>query len=116
MDDLKLGLLLSAAGKRTRAYFGGHDAEVEWGSDVRGIIGVLRKNMFAMLGFRAWMSALVLMWLLVPWGLAIVGPFTGSPAGFEERLAGAESYLVDDEGTLYRYQPRAAVLREVEAA
>jgi hypothetical protein len=31
---------------------------------------------------------------------------------------GAESYLVDDEGTLYRYQPRAAaaVLREVEAA
>lgn len=31
---------------------------------------------------------------------------------------GAESYLVDDEGTLYRYQPRAAaaVLREVVAA
>lgn len=29
---------------------------------------------------------------------------------------GAESYLVDDEGTLYRYQPRAAVLREVTAA
>jgi signal peptidase I len=31
---------------------------------------------------------------------------------------GAESYLVDDEGTLYRYQPRAAaaVLREVAAA
>jgi signal peptidase I len=29
---------------------------------------------------------------------------------------GAESYLVDDEGTLYRYQPRAAaVLREVAA-
>jgi signal peptidase I len=30
---------------------------------------------------------------------------------------GAESYLVDDEGTLYRYQPRAAaVLREAAAA
>ncbi len=29
---------------------------------------------------------------------------------------GAESYLVDDEGTLYRYQPRPVVLREVEAA
>jgi signal peptidase I len=29
---------------------------------------------------------------------------------------GAESYLVDDEGTLYRYQPRPAVLREVAAA
>lgn len=31
---------------------------------------------------------------------------------------GAESYLVDDEGTLYRYQPRAAAvaLREVAAA
>src|SRR5687767_4798609 len=35
VDDIKLGLLLHRAGKRTRAFLGGPDAECHWGTTVR---------------------------------------------------------------------------------
>src|SRR6266568_8577119 len=47
LDDVKLGLLLSRAGKRTRAFIGSADAECHWGTTVSAMINVMEKNYFA---------------------------------------------------------------------
>lgn len=82
VDDLKLGLLLAAAGKRSRAYSGVHDVEVEWGGTVPGIVAVLRKNAFAIVGFNPLLAALALLLVAGPWALALLGPLTGTLPGF----------------------------------
>ena len=47
VDDLRLGLLLRRAGKRTRGFLGGDDAECHWGTTVRGMVKIMEKNYFA---------------------------------------------------------------------
>ena len=52
LDDVKLGLLLHRAGKRTRAFIGGDDVECHWGTTVPGMIKIMEKNYFAAADFR----------------------------------------------------------------
>ena len=61
VDDLRLGLLLRRAGKRTRGFIGGDDAECHWGTTVRGMVKIMEKNYFAADGLpgrgRPWRRA-----------------------------------------------------------
>jgi hypothetical protein len=52
VDDMKLGLLLRRAGKRTRAYLGGDDVECDWGATAWGTVRIMEKNYFAALDYR----------------------------------------------------------------
>jgi glycosyltransferase involved in cell wall biosynthesis len=81
LDDVKLGLLVRRAGKRTRAFIGGADVECHWGSTLFEMIKIMEKNYFAALEYRV--GAAVMLGVVGPvvWGLSIVGPFTGNSAG-----------------------------------
>jgi hypothetical protein len=52
LDDVKLGLLLRRAGKRTRAFIGGDDVECHWGATAPDMVKVMEKNYFAALEYR----------------------------------------------------------------
>src|SRR5437762_8983591 len=52
LDDVKLGLLLRRAGKRTRAFLGADDVECHWGTSVWSMIMIMEKNYFATLEYR----------------------------------------------------------------
>src|SRR6185436_11101474 len=52
LDDVKLGLLLRRAGKRTRAFIGGDDVECHWGTTAWGTVKIMEKNYFATVDYR----------------------------------------------------------------
>jgi glycosyltransferase involved in cell wall biosynthesis len=52
LDDVKLGLLLVRAGKRTRACLGVNDVECHWGTSVWSMVKLIEKNSFATIDFR----------------------------------------------------------------
>jgi hypothetical protein len=87
VDDIKLGLLLQRAGKRTRAFIGGDDAECHWGTSVPDLFRVMEKNYFAAVDYMVapiaagtvMMAALVCVCLFVLW--------TGTPAGIAAGIA-----------------------------
>jgi glycosyltransferase involved in cell wall biosynthesis len=87
LDDVKLGLLLRRAGKRTRAFLGGDDVECHWGTTVGAMIKIMEKNYFACVEYR--FSAALALGIGGPllWCIAIVGPFTGTIAGVCAALA-----------------------------
>ena len=87
LDDVKFGLLLRRAGHRTRAFLGGSDVECHWGTTVRDMIQIMEKNYFAALEYRT--SAALILGLGAPlvWLGAVIGPFTGTPAGAAAGLA-----------------------------
>jgi len=87
VDDMKLGLLLRRAGKRTRAFIGGDDVECHWGTTVRSLIKVLEKNCFAAIDFRLWVVWLGGLFALLVMCAAAIGPLTGTPAGLAAGLA-----------------------------
>lgn len=81
LDDLRLGLLLRRAGKRTRAFLGVDDVECHWGATVGGMIKIMEKNYFAVTDFQwplvaAGSVAVILVLLKV-----IAGLFSGTVAG-----------------------------------
>jgi len=86
-DDMKLGLLLSRAGRRTRAYWGGHDMEVEWAATAGQLVRAIEKNIFAMLRFSVPLVLLAVGINFFLWGGALLGPLTGRPAGIAAGLA-----------------------------
>jgi glycosyltransferase involved in cell wall biosynthesis len=59
VDDVKLGLLLRRAGKRTRAFLAGDDVECHWGTTAWGMVKIMEKNYFAAVDYR--------------WGLVLAG-------------------------------------------
>jgi hypothetical protein len=81
LDDVRLGLLLRRAGKRTRGYIGGSDTECHWGTTVGGMIQVMEKNYFAAMDFRLAVALAAGLGGMLFWCIAIVGLFTGSTAG-----------------------------------
>jgi glycosyltransferase involved in cell wall biosynthesis len=87
VDDMKLGLLLQRAGKRTRGFLGGDDVEAHWGDSAFSIIKILEKNYFAALEYRTSLvvvgaSAMIFFSVVVTLGL-----FSGTPAGFAAALS-----------------------------
>jgi glycosyltransferase involved in cell wall biosynthesis len=87
LDDVRLGLLLRRAGKRTRGFIGGDDVECHWGTTVRGMIQIMEKNYFAAMDFRLPTALAASLGGVLLWCFAIVGPFTGIAAGLAAGLA-----------------------------
>ena len=87
VDDMKLGLLLHRAGKRTRAFLGGADVECHWGTTVPRMIKIMEKNYFAAVDFRlAPVMAGATVFTLM-FGTSIIGLWTGTAAGIAAGLA-----------------------------
>ncbi len=87
VDDLKLGLLLSRAGKRTRAFFGGEDVECHWGSTVRSLTKIFEKNYFAALDYRLFLVLTGSLFTLAVLGVLIAGLANGTTAGLVAGLS-----------------------------
>jgi glycosyltransferase involved in cell wall biosynthesis len=87
VDDMKLGLLLRRAGKRTRAFVGGNDVECHWGTTAWGTIKIMEKNYFAALDYRL---GLVLAGSLFAMGISLVlgfGLLSGTLLGLAAALS-----------------------------
>jgi glycosyltransferase involved in cell wall biosynthesis len=52
LDDVKLGLLVQRAGKRTRAFLGGDEVECHFGTNAFSIVKLMEKNYFAAMEYR----------------------------------------------------------------
>jgi cellulose synthase/poly-beta-1,6-N-acetylglucosamine synthase-like glycosyltransferase len=87
LDDVRLGLLLRRAGKRTRGFIGGADAECHWSPTARGMVRIMEKNYFAALDFRLVPALVAGLGGMLVWCVAIIGPFTGAIAGMAAGLA-----------------------------
>ena len=87
VDDVKLGLLLRRAGKKTRAFIGGDDAECHWGRTVGAAIKIMEKNYFAALDYRTGLVLGLIVTGTLLWSLALAGLMNGSPAGIAAGLA-----------------------------
>ena len=89
LDDVKLGLLLRRAGKRTRAFIGGDDVECHWGTTALSIIKIMEKNYFAALDYRLGLALAGCIFTIIVSTLLVLGLISGTPAG----LAAAVSPL-----------------------
>jgi glycosyltransferase involved in cell wall biosynthesis len=111
LDDVKLGLLLRRAGKRTRGFIGGDDVECHWGSTVRDLIRVMEKNYFAAIDFRLGLALAASLTGILLLCAAVLGPFTRTVAGL---VAGIAPFsLILPAGAFARklgWSKRAAVL------
>jgi glycosyltransferase involved in cell wall biosynthesis len=87
LDDVRLGLRLRRAGKRTRGFIGGDDVECHWGRTVREMIKIMEKNYFATVDFRLAFALAAGLGGLLFWCVAIVGPLTATASGIAAGLA-----------------------------
>jgi glycosyltransferase involved in cell wall biosynthesis len=87
LDDVRLGLLLRRAGKRTRGYIGGSDVECHWGTTVSQMVQIMEKNYFAAIDFRLATALAAGVGGMLFWCAAIIGLFTGTAAGIAAGLA-----------------------------
>ena len=81
LDDMKMGLLVRRAGKRTRAYLGAEDVECHWGTTIRGMIKVVEKNYFAAIDFRVGIVVAAVLFTLAVIAVCVAGLFSGTAAG-----------------------------------
>ncbi|MBI1839337.1 MAG: glycosyltransferase [Verrucomicrobia bacterium] len=82
VDDVKLGLLLGRAGKRTRAFLGGPDVECHWGRTAWSIIPLMEKNAFAVIDYRLELAVGAFLGLLAFWILGAIGFLYGGLWGW----------------------------------
>ena len=87
VDDVKLGLLLRRAGKRSRAFLGVDDVECHWGTTVANMVHVMEKNYFAITNFSVLIVLLGTSFTLLLFGLLIAGLFSGTWAGLAASLS-----------------------------
>ncbi len=81
VDDVKLGLLLRRAGKRTRAFLGMDDVECHWGTTIGHMIKIMEKNYFAILDYRVGLALAGSVFALVVLLILMMGLATGTAAG-----------------------------------
>jgi glycosyltransferase involved in cell wall biosynthesis len=81
LDDVRLGLLLRRAGKRTRAFMGGQDAECHWGTSAWSMVKLMEKNYFAALDYRLWLAVLGSLFVIFLLCILGLGLLSGTPAG-----------------------------------
>jgi glycosyltransferase involved in cell wall biosynthesis len=81
LDDVRLGLLLSRCGKRTRAFLGGNDVECHWGKSLSDVMRVMEKNYFAALNYRVEVVVAGGTAFTLLFSLLVIGLFSGSPMG-----------------------------------
>jgi glycosyltransferase involved in cell wall biosynthesis len=87
VDDVKLGLLLGRAGKRTRAFLGVDDVECHWGTTVGSMIKIMEKNYFAVTDFRLWLVVVGGAAAVLVFGTVAAGLMSGTVAGLEAGLS-----------------------------
>jgi glycosyltransferase involved in cell wall biosynthesis len=87
LDDVRMGLLLRRAGKKTRAFLGGDDVECHWGHTVPAMIKIMEKNYFAALEYRTGAAFMLAALGAGLWSSVIFGLLTGTIAGFLPVLA-----------------------------
>ena len=87
VDDIKLGLLLHRAGKRTRAFIGGADVECHWGTTVPSMIKIMEKNYFAAVDFRLAPVVAGAMVFTLIYATSIIGVWAGTGPGIAAGLA-----------------------------
>ena len=87
VDDMKLGLLLRRAGKRTRAFLGVDDVECHWGTTVGSMVKIMEKNYFAAIEFRLGLVVAGSVFAMLVFCILIVGLMTGTPAGLAAGLS-----------------------------
>lgn len=91
VDDMKLGLLLRRAGKRTRAFIGSDDAECHWGRTIWNIIKIMEKNYFAAVDYRLALVLAGSLFVLLLFGILLLGALSGTVEGW---LAVAAPFLI----------------------
>jgi cellulose synthase/poly-beta-1,6-N-acetylglucosamine synthase-like glycosyltransferase len=87
VDDIKLGLLLRRAGKRTRAFLGVDDVECHWGTTVGSMIKIMEKNYFAVTDFRLWLVLAGSLAAILVFCAVVIGPMTGTAVGLAAGLS-----------------------------
>jgi glycosyltransferase involved in cell wall biosynthesis len=110
IDDVKLGLLLRRAGKRTRAFLGADDVEAYWGESIGGIVKIMEKNYFAALEFNVLLAFSICAFLTTLLCIVALGIISGTPAGIGAALS--PLCLIAPTAILARrigWSPRAAL-------
>jgi glycosyltransferase involved in cell wall biosynthesis len=87
VDDLRLGLLLRRAGKRTRGFLGMDDVECHWGTTLGNMIKIMEKNYFAVTDFRLWLVVAGSFAAMLVLCTLVAGLITGTPAGLAAGLS-----------------------------
>jgi len=87
LDDVKLGLLLRRAGKRTRGFLGGDDVECHWGATIGTHIRVMEKNYFSAIDFRLELAIAAVTGGLLFFGIVILGLVSRTVPGLAAGLA-----------------------------
>jgi glycosyltransferase involved in cell wall biosynthesis len=81
LDDVRLGLLIARAGRRTRAFLGTGDVECHWGTTMRHMIDVMEKNYFAAIDFNLPLAIVIGIGGPLLWLTAFLAPLSGTLAG-----------------------------------
>jgi hypothetical protein len=87
LDDVKLGLLLARAGKRTRAFLGVNSVECRWGTTVWSMAKLAEKNSFATLDFRLGLVLAATVAALLFSTIFVFGLMSGTAAGVAAALS-----------------------------
>ena len=87
VDDVKLGLLLRRAGKRTRAFVGGDDVECHWGTTAWNMVKIMEKNYFAAVDYRLGLVLAGSAFVLLVFIILILGLISGTMAGLTAALS-----------------------------
>jgi hypothetical protein len=87
VDDMKLGLLLRRAGKRTRAFVGGGDVECHWGTTAWSTVKIMEKNYFAAVDYRLGLVLAGSTFVLLILTILILGLLSGKMAGIAALLS-----------------------------
>jgi glycosyltransferase involved in cell wall biosynthesis len=87
VDDIKLGLLLRRAGKRTRGFLGADDVECHWGKTVGSMVKIMEKNYFAALDYRTGLMIAGSVFVMLISTILVLGLTSGTPAGLAAGLS-----------------------------
>ena len=87
VDDIKLGLLLRRAGKRTRGFLGVDDVECHWATTVRGMVKIMEKNYFAAIDFRLGLALGGAATVVLACSTVVIGLLSGTAAGMAAGLS-----------------------------
>jgi cellulose synthase/poly-beta-1,6-N-acetylglucosamine synthase-like glycosyltransferase len=87
LDDVKLGLLLVRAGKRTRAFLGVNDVKCHWGDTVWSMVKLMEKNHFAALDFRLGLVLALSAALVLNFAIFVLGLMSWTTAGLTAALS-----------------------------
>ncbi len=87
VDDVKLGLLLRRAGKRTRAFIGGDDVECHWGTTAWGTVKLMEKNYFAAVDYRTGLVLAGSGFVILVFTILVLGLVSGTWIGLAAALS-----------------------------